>query len=81
MNNIKNLRNKFGLTVRELAMKSKVAVGYLSDLENNNKKNPSKKVMTNISNVLLQTVQKVFFSDDEKVDKEVCYLDYKINKN
>ena len=67
MNNIKNLRNKLGMTVRELAEKSKIAVGYLSDLENNNKSNPSKDVMTNISIALSQSVQSVFFPDDEKV--------------
>lgn len=67
MNNIKIFRNKLGMTVRELAVESKIAIGYLSDLENNNKSNPTKNVMTNISNALLQSVQVVFFPDVKKL--------------
>lgn len=66
MNNIKAIRNRLKMTIRELAKKSKISVGYLSDLENNNKNNPSKDVMTNISSALSQSVQAVFFANDKK---------------
>ncbi len=65
MNKVKKLRKELGLTVRELAKKSKVAIGYVSMLENDreNKMNPSKKVMDRISVALNSNAGKVFFSN------------------
>ena len=68
MNNIKKLRTKLGLTVRELAKKANVAVSYISVLENDTEgnTNPTKDVMTSISNALCESVQTVFFPGDGK---------------
>ncbi|MBB6622067.1 helix-turn-helix transcriptional regulator [Clostridium gasigenes] len=63
MNNIKKSRKKAEMTIRQLSGKSKVAIGYLSDLENDNKRNPSRDTMEKISNALSQSVQSIFFPD------------------
>lgn len=65
MNNIKFYRQQMGLTVRSLAVKSKVATGYLSALENDEEDsiNPTKFVMEKISSALEKTVPDVFFSN------------------
>lgn len=63
MNRIKLLRSKAGMTVRELSEKAKVAVGYISTLENdsNGNTNPSKDVMEKIAKALNSTVPKIFY--------------------
>ena len=60
---MKKLREELGLTVRGLAKESKVAVGYISMLENDNlnKMNPSRDVMRRITTALNSTVVDVFF--------------------
>ena len=60
---MKKLRIELGLTVRGLSKKSKVAVGYISMLENDatNKMNPSRDVMQRISVALNSTVVDIFF--------------------
>ena|GEM_PF-1773474 len=65
MNNIKYFRQRNGLTVRRLSKQADVAIGYISDLENdsNDVKNPTKDVMVKISEALGQTVSDVFFSN------------------
>lgn len=68
MNKIKYYRQKNGLTVRELSEKSEVAIGYVSDLENDSEgsKNPSKDVMVKISEALEQSVPDVFFPEEKE---------------
>jgi len=61
LNRIKFFRTKYGLTVKELSVKSDIAIGYLSDLENGNAKNPSLRTMQKIAAALGQTVPDVFF--------------------
>jgi len=63
MNNIKKIRNKANMTVRELAEKANVAVGYISTLENDsdNNTNPSRCVMERIAEALKSTVPKIFY--------------------
>lgn len=60
---MKKLREELGLTVRGLAKESKVAIGYISMLENdtNNKMNPSRDVMKRISVALNGTIVEIFF--------------------
>ncbi|EDS78091.1 HTH-type transcriptional regulator SinR [Clostridium botulinum C str. Eklund] len=70
MNRIKFFRQQKSMTVKKLSEKSGIAVGYVSDLENNNKSNPSREVMKKISAALGQTVMDVFFP--EEIHKEVC---------
>jgi transcriptional regulator with XRE-family HTH domain len=63
MNKIKYYRQLLGLTVRSLAVKSHVAAGYLSALENDegDSINPTKCVMERISRALEKTVPEVFY--------------------
>lgn len=61
MNKIKIFREEMGLTVKALAAKADIATGYLSDLENNNKNNPSKEKMIKIAKALEKSVTEVFF--------------------
>lgn len=65
MNNIKYFRKELGLTITELSERSKLAVGYLSDIENNKGKNPTKDVMERIAAALERNVVDVFYSDIE----------------
>ncbi|WP_242972003.1 helix-turn-helix domain-containing protein [Haloimpatiens massiliensis] len=58
---IKFFRKEKGLTVKKLSEISGVAVGYLSDLENNKSNNPTKEVMENIAAALGQTVPEIFY--------------------
>lgn len=67
MNRIKYFRQQKGMTIRELADKSKVAVGYLSDMENSENSNPTKEVMEKVAYALEESVPEVFFPN-----KEVC---------
>lgn len=63
MNKIKLIRKSLNMTIRKLAEESKVAVGYLSTLENDKdgKTNPTRDVMIRISQALDSTVPEVFF--------------------
>ncbi|MFT9497205.1 helix-turn-helix transcriptional regulator [Anaerosolibacter sp.] len=66
MNKIKEFRSTAGMTVRALAEKAGVAVGYLSTLENdkNSSVNPTKEVMEKIADALNKTVPEVFFAEN-----------------
>lgn len=61
-NKIKEYRKEQGLTLREMAEKCGVSIGYLSHLENGTRDNPSTEVMENISKVLKKTIPELFFS-------------------
>ena len=63
---IYTIRAKLKVTTRDLTEKSKIAVKYLNDFENNNKNDSIKSVMTNISNSLSQSVQLIFFFSAKK---------------
>lgn len=62
-NKIREYRLEKGLTLKELADRSEISIGYLCHLEKGSRKNPSKDVMEHISNVLNKTIPEVFFSD------------------
>lgn len=51
------------MTVKELAEKAHIAVGYISTLENDSKgnKNPSKNIMDKIAKALESTVPEIFY--------------------
>jgi len=56
------------MTVRDLADKAKIAIGYISELENDEEgsRNPSRSVMLSIAEALGQTIPEVFFPDEHK---------------
>lgn len=65
MNNIKKYRTALGYSVYKVAELCGLTPSYISNLENDNRTNPSREAMTNISNALLQSVQAVFFTKDK----------------
>lgn len=64
MNGIKKYRMDEGLTIRKLAQKADISIGYLSDLENGKTSNPSKETMEKISSALDRTVPEVFYPEN-----------------
>jgi len=60
---IKELRKNLNLTIKELSVKSGVAIGYVSTLENDKKgeSNPSREIMIKIAHALESTAHEVFF--------------------
>lgn len=61
MQKLKELRIQKGYSIRELSIKSNVAYSYISELENGNKENPSKKVMDKLAEALNVTVSEIFY--------------------
>ena len=62
-NKIKKYRTQRGLTLKELAERSGISVGYLCHLEKGTRDNPSTEVMENIAIVLSKSIAEVFFSN------------------
>jgi transcriptional regulator with XRE-family HTH domain len=60
---IKEMRKNLNLTIKELSIKSGVAIGYLSTLENDIKgaSNPSREIMIRIADALEASAIEVFF--------------------
>ena len=61
-NKIKQYRTKKGLTLKEVADKCGISVGYLCHLEKGKRDNPSTEVMENIAIVLNKSIPEIFFS-------------------
>jgi transcriptional regulator with XRE-family HTH domain len=64
MNKIKFYRKKANMTLKEVSEKACVAIGYISEIENDAEgtTNPTKDVMERIAFALKRTVPEVFFS-------------------
>lgn len=62
-NKIKQYREEKGLTMREVAIKSNISVGYLCHLERGNRENPSTEVMEKIAKALGKTIPEIFFAN------------------
>ncbi len=62
-NNIRENRIRRQLTMKELADRCGISIGYLCHLEKGTRDNPSKEVMENIAIVLGKSVQEIFFSN------------------
>jgi len=67
LNKIKFYRNNLGFSVYKIAELAGLTPSYISNLENDNRTNPSRGAMQKISDALSESVQAVFFPDDEKV--------------
>lgn len=61
-NKIKKYRKEKNLTLKELAERSGISVGYICHLEKGNRDNPSTQVMENIAIGLGKSIPEVFFS-------------------
>jgi len=70
LNKIKFYRNNLKLSTYKIAELTGLTPSYISNLENDNRTNPSREAMQKISEALNESVQTVFFPDDENI-KEV----------
>lgn len=61
-NKIKRFRQRRNMTLKDLAEKVGISVGYLSHLERGSRSNPSKEVMENIAEALHASIPEIFFS-------------------
>jgi len=52
------------MTIKELAIESKISSGYLCHLEKGNRQNPSINVMKNISKALDKRISEIFFIEE-----------------
>jgi transcriptional regulator with XRE-family HTH domain len=68
LNKIKFFRTPPPLTVRELSDRAEIAIGYVSELENDEEgfRSPSRDVMFRVAKALGQTVPEVFFPEEDK---------------
>ena len=62
-NKIRKYREEKQMTLKELADKSGISIGYLCHLEKGTRDNPSKEVMQNIALVLNKSIPEIFFSN------------------
>lgn len=72
MNAIKYYRKIQQIPVKKLSTLSGIAVGYLSNLENEKASNPSKTVMERIASALGKTVPEIFYKDIEDSTKKTA---------
>jgi putative transcriptional regulator len=70
LNKIKEIRKKLGLSIYQVAELSGLTPSYISNLENDNRTNPSRDTMQSIASALNESVLVIFFPD-EKSDMEV----------
>src|SRR5574344_1064487 len=57
---IKQVRIKKNITLYKLAKNTGISIGYLQELENNKKHNPTFEILQNIANVLNVSIKSLF---------------------
>lgn len=72
--NIRKVRKEKGISINKLSKLSGVSLGYLSDLENNNAKNPTMDKLQSIADVLGIPVNELL-STEEKLDFALGTID------
>lgn len=63
-NKIRLYREEIGMSPKELAISSKISLGYLCHLERGTRKNPSVAVMERIAKALGRDLVEIFFSSN-----------------
>lgn len=61
INNLKKIRQEKNMTIRDLAEKSGVSIGYICHLERGTRKNPTIEVMEKLAKALEEPAIKIFF--------------------
>ncbi len=64
-NSIRKYRKESGMNLEELAKKVGISTGYLCHLEKGTRKNPSTKLMEDISKVLKKKITEIFFEEND----------------
>ena len=59
---IKGIRKKKGISIRELSKKTNISRSYLSELENNKKINPTLQSLLKIASALNVNVKDLFYT-------------------
>ena len=62
-NKIREYRKAKNMSMKELAEKSNISIGYLSHLENGSRKNPSTEVMERIAEAMGTSIVEIFFTN------------------
>ena len=72
---IKGIRKKKGISIRELSKKTNISRSYLSELENNKKINPTLQSLLKIASALNVNVKDLFYTrfDIEDLKKEMYF--------
>ncbi|AJW76950.1 transcriptional regulator [Marinitoga sp. 1197] len=65
MNNLKKIRNKKGLTIKELSLKTNLAESTIARIENGIFKNPGILTLKKIAKALGTTVEELFDFNDK----------------
>ena len=60
-NKLKDKRKQLKMSVYDVSEKSGLSTTYISNLENNNRANPSKDTMDKIANALQSSVPELFY--------------------
>lgn len=70
---IKEIREEKGITQKDLAEKLNISQSYLSEIENNKKKNVSFELIFHICNILNVEIRKIYIavSDIDKLKEEL----------
>lgn len=76
--NIKKIRESRGLSINAVAKESNISAGYLSDIEKNNKLNPSNEILESISKSLNVTVSDLYKEDRKPDEIDQMEEDFKI---
>lgn len=61
INNLKKIRQEKNMTIRDLAEKSGVSIGYICHLERGTRKNPTIEVIEKLAKALGEPAIKIFF--------------------
>ena len=70
---IAEIRNIKGMSLSKLARDAGISKGYLSDIENGIKDNPSKELLEKIAKTLGVDVS--YFSENEEIDSQLAELE------
>lgn len=76
--NIKKIRESRGLSINAVAKESNISAGYLSDIEKNNKLNPSNEILESIAKSLNVTVSDLYKEDRKPDEIDQMEEDFKI---
>lgn len=68
--NIRKIRELKGLSINALAKMSKMSAGYLSDIEKNNKTNPTIELLEKIAKALGVQVEDFYKKDVDNIENE-----------
>lgn len=67
--NIRYLREKMGISIKDLSELTGITSAYLSMIENNKRKNPSTEMLKKIANELNVDINQLFIPDESTIEE------------